>query len=241
MELLIPAFLAGVITVASPCTITLLPVIISGSLAEKSIRRPLIIVTALGISVVLFGILLRATTALITVPQEFWNAVSGIIVILLGYVLLFPTVWDRISTRLGFNANSNQLLSKAAQRQGDLGAALVGLSLGPVFSSCSPVYFFVLSEVIRNQGNFGLGVLLLVVYALGLAATLLAVAAFGQTSISKLKWLANPEGSFRRHLGLIVLIGGIFILTGFDKEIQTFLVENNLNLSLIEMNFLPTP
>src|SRR5690606_575151 len=106
MALLILSFIAGVLTVAAPCVLPLLPVIIGGSLLEskkdkpdKQWLRPLVIAASLAVSVVLFTLLIKATTVLLGVPQVTWQIISGGIVLLLGLNYLWPHAWERLAAK----------------------------------------------------------------------------------------------------------------------------------------------
>ena len=82
MILLLIAFVAGALTALAPCTISLLPVIVGGSLSGgTSVKRAFVVVVSLGVSVILFTLALKVSTAFINVPQEFWQYLSGGIII----------------------------------------------------------------------------------------------------------------------------------------------------------------
>jgi cytochrome c-type biogenesis protein len=141
MTLFLIALLAGLLTVLSPCVLPLLPVIVGGSLAGgSSIRRALTVTISLGISVFLFTILLKVSTAFITVPAWFWSTFSGVLIIVVGLVMLFPKVWDALPFAAKMNARSNKAMSAGFMKQSFWGDVLVGAALGPVFSTCSPTY-----------------------------------------------------------------------------------------------------
>ena len=55
---------------------------------------------------------------------------------------------------------------------------------------------------------------------MGLGLVLLLVSIFGQKLISRVKWAANPNGLFRRGLGVVFILVGLAIITGFDKKIE---------------------
>jgi cytochrome c biogenesis protein CcdA len=220
------ALVAGILTTLAPCVLPLLPVIVGGSLGSstrESRKRALIIAGSLGVSVILFTLLLRATTALIGIPQETWQWISGGILIALGAVTVFPKIWDKISTRLSLQRVTNRGLSKAQARGGVLGSVLTGSALGPVFSSCSPFYGFVVVSVL--PASFAEGMLYLIAYVVGLCGTLLLLALLGQRLMGKARWLANPDGVFRRVLGIVFVLVGIAIILGLDKDLQTWLIE----------------
>ena len=228
MLLLAGAFIAGVLTTLAPCVLPLLPVIVGGSISQsgkKSIKRAFLIAGSLGISVIIFTLLLKATTYFIDIPNSFWQSISGLILISLGLFAAKPSIWEHISMKLLLQSRSTPLLSKARQREGMAGAIFTGAALGPVFSSCSPLYAYVIVTVL--PASFTEGLALLFAYSLGLSGTLLAIALIGQRLIKSLGWAANPEGLFRKGLGWIFIIVGIVIIAGWDKDIQTWILENS--------------
>ena len=226
--LAIGAFIAGVLTTLAPCVLPLLPVIVGGSLGKASAearRRAYLIAASLGASVVIFTLLLRATTALIDIPQLTWQLISGAILIALGTVSIFPRLWDAVSAKLSLQRRSNKQLVAARERGGTLGAILTGAALGPVFTSCSPLYLYVLVTVL--PASFAEGILLLVAYVIGLCGTLLVIALLGQRVIGRARWIANPEGNFKRVLGIVFVLVGIAIILGLDKDLQFWILENS--------------
>jgi cytochrome c biogenesis protein CcdA len=140
--------------------------------------------------------------------------------------------------KLSLQSRSTPLLSRARERDGKVGAILTGAALGPVFSSCSPLYAYVIVTVL--PASFGQGLALLFAYALGLCGTLLLVALLGQKLIKSIGWVASPESGFRRSIGWILIIVGIVIIAGWDKEIQTWILDNSpIRPWEIDSNFIP--
>ncbi len=230
MTLLILSFIAGALTVAAPCILPLLPVIVGGSLVEtpkeKTERqwlRPLIIATSLALSVIIFTLILKATTTFLGIPQYVWQIISGIIVLLLGINFLKPELWEKIPLVNKLNLVSNKLLGKSFAKGNFGGDILIGFSLGPVFASCSPTYALIIASVL--PASFLQGLLYLSAYAVGLAGMLLIVAYAGQAIVGKLNWLSNPNGWFRKLIGIAFIIVGITVLFGFDKKIQSYVLE----------------
>lgn len=228
MHLLIVSFFAGILTAAAPCILPLLPVVVGGSVAVGDTRRqwwrPLIITGSLAASVVVFTLLLKATTSLLGVPQIVWNSISGIIVLLLGLGFLFPHLWEALMLRSGLYGRSNRLMQKTGTtRPGTYKDILVGVSLGPVFSSCSPTYALIVAVVLPQSFLQGLGYL--IAYALGLATILLLIAVAGQSLVRRLGWLSNPSGWFRRVVGVLFIVVGLAVLTGADRDFQAYVLE----------------
>jgi len=225
MEFLIISFIAGLLTILAPCVLPLLPVIIGGSLTDKKPSKwtPIVITTSLAISVILFTLLLRASTVLIGVPDSFWKWISGGILIIFGIITIFPALWEHVSIKLKFSTGSNKLLGKSVQMEGQGKNVAIGAALGPVFVSCSPTYAVILAVVLPV--SFARGMIYLTAYSLGLAVILLALAYTGQKFASKLAWATDPNGWFKKFLGILFVTVGIMIITGFDKTIETYLLD----------------
>ena len=241
MLLLLISFIAGVLTVLAPCILPLLPVIVGGSLSDGGTggfnkKKALTIIISLGVSVIAFTFLLKASTLFIGIPEYVWKWISGGIVVFIGLVTLFPSLWEsQLIARL--SAKSNILLGKGDQKKSFWGDVIVGAALGPVFSTCSPTYFIVLATVLPVSP--ALGVVYLLTYTIGLCLSLLVVSIVGQKIMNKLGIAANPKGWFKRTLGVIFLIVGIAIIGGFDKKTQLFLLDSGFfDVTKIEQRLL---
>ena len=224
--------MAGALTVLAPCILPLLPVIIGGTSLNSEgnetsgLRHALIICISLAISVLVFSLLLKASTLLLGIPQFAWQAVSGIIVILFGINLIFPMLWAKVSIKLGIENKSNRFLGQSSKKKGIMRDILIGAALGPVFASCSPTYALIVATILPQ--SFVNGLIYLAVYCLGLASVLLAIGVAGQSLVSKLGWATNPNGWFRKSLGIIFIITGLVVIFGLDKQIQTLIIESGL-------------
>jgi len=237
MALFITSFLAGVLTIGAPCVLPILPVIVGGSVAGEDKKKPYIVIASLSISLVVFTLLLKASTVLITVPLSFWATTSGGIILIFGIFTLFPHLWEKISDKFKLSSISNTFLYKSSQKSGLGGSLLIGAALGPVFSSCSPTYALIVATVLPQ--SFLSGVFYIIVYVIGLALMLLLVSIFGQRLVSRLKWLADPKSKFKKGLGLLFILIGILIVTGTEKRIETYFVESGLyNVSEFELTLL---
>lgn len=227
MTLLIVSFLAGVLTVAAPCILPLIPVIVGGAVVRDSQKpsmiRPLVITVSLAISIILFTLALKLSTTLLGVPSMALQYLSGVIIALFGLNLLFPNLWESIAIKLRLQPRSMRSIASSQQRGGLKGDILLGAALGPVFSSCSPTYALIVATVLPQ--SFALGLVYLLAYVAGLAGTLLMVAYLGREFARKLGWLAKPNSVFIRVVGILLIATGIFILFGLDKQVQTFVLD----------------
>lgn len=221
MSLILLSFFAGILTVLAPCSFMLLPIIIGGSVGKGNQYRPYIITASLAISLFLFTVLLKATSLLINIDPIILNYISGVIVIFLGLISLFPELWDRLTSKLNLSGNSDKLLLQAQKKEGVIGSILTGAALGPVFSACSPTYVYILTTVLRQDLTIGL--INIFAYITGLALIMLGAGLLGRRFTNRMKWAVNPNGIFKKIIAVLFIIVGIAIISGFDKLIQSTL------------------
>lgn len=239
------AVLAGVFTVLAPCILPLLPVVIGAS--ETGVRtiskRALIVIASLSASVIVFTLLLKASTLLIDIPQMFWNVFSGGVVVLVGLAIVFPNFWARVPYVNKLSLLSNKAVGAGYQKKNYAGDMLIGLALGPVFTTCSPTYLFIIATVL--PATFLAGLVYLLGFTLGLALSLLLIAYFGQNIVNALGERMNTAGTLKKVFGALIIVVGIAILTGLDKKLETLILDSGygatieLESNLIEQ-FAPT-
>ncbi|MGB4076255.1 MAG: redoxin family protein [Minisyncoccia bacterium] len=224
MALLFISFIAGVLTVLAPCILPVLPVIIGSSAAGRSTWTPYVVVGSLALSVIAFTFLLKATTAFIAIPPAVWTYLSGGILLLFGATLVFPQLWENIPGLAKLSAVGNKAVGAGYQKKSLWGDVLIGAALGPVFSTCSPTYFVILASVL--PASLLLGTTYLLAYVLGLSLVLLALALLGERLSSKLGAFADPRGWFKRVIGVLFIVLGLMIATGYEKKVETAILES---------------
>ena len=223
MTLLLISFVAGMLTVLAPCILPLLPVVIGSSVGARSKATPYIVIGSLALSILLFTYLLKASTVLIDIPPFVWSYISGGILVLFGLVLFFPGIWEQLPFVKKTNLSANQAIGTGHQKKSAWGDVMIGAALGPVFSSCSPTYFVILATVL--PASFFLGTLYLLAYIAGLVFVLVLIALLGQKLTSRLQVAADSHSWFKRGLGLLFVLVGLFIFTGLDKKVETWVLE----------------
>ena len=228
MTLLFVSFVAGILTALAPCVLPLLPVIVGGGIAsgdtKAKFNRPLLIVLSLVVSIIVFTLLLKASTALLGIPQEVWQWLSGGIVLFLGITYLFPSVWQRIAVWLGLPLRTNKTLYASSAQKSSWGAIATGAALGPVFTSCSPTYALIIAAVL--PASFTSGLAYLIAYTLGMAIVLLLVIWLGSKIVHKLGWALDEHGIFHKVIGMLFIAVGVALIFGLDKILQTWLLDS---------------
>jgi len=242
MPLFLLSFLAGMLTILAPCVLPILPVVIGGSVENKDKSRPYIIISSFLVSTLIFTIFIQLIAEYLFIPRSLLTIASGGILSGLGVLMLFPQIWDFLSYKTKLSSQATKILSKSQNSKGILKPILIGLSLGPIFSSCSPTFSIIVSLIIF-ENNFLLGFLYSLIYLAGLAFVLIPISILGKRLISKLKWASDPEGWFKKILGGLFLIIGITIILGIDKALEEMLLNSGYydGISNFENTWLNAP
>lgn len=215
------AVLAGILTALASCILPLLPIVIGSSETdEKRISgRALTVIGSLSVSVILFTLLLKASTLLIDIPQSFWNVFSGSVIVLVGLAIVFPSIWSRFSFVQKIQDLSSKVMGSGFEKKNYLGDTLIGLALGPVFTTCSPTYLYIIATIL--PAGFLTGLFYLFGFTTGMAISLLIIAYFGGQVTRAISSHMVATSRVKQIFGVLIVVVGIAIFTGYDKKAET--------------------
>lgn len=225
MILFFISILAGVLTILAPCILPLLPIVI-GTIdgTQKGItKRAIRVIGSLSLSVIFFTLILKASTILIKIPNSFWAIFSGSIIIILGIITIYPNILKNLKFIQKININANKKLGEGYKQNNAWGDFIIGLSLGPIFTTCSPTYLFILATVLPATPLIGLAYL--IGFTFGLAVSLLLVAYLGQRFVGKIFANQNKTEKIKKFFGILFIIVGLVIMLGLDKKLSTYLLD----------------
>lgn len=114
--LALSSFIAGILTVLTPCVLPLLPIILGKSISSNNKWRPVVIIVSLMFSITLFTILLKSISTFASVPPSVWTTVSGVLVVGMGIITLFPKLWQVVTRTTKIEEKSQKLLEEGGSR-----------------------------------------------------------------------------------------------------------------------------
>lgn len=229
-------FLAGIVTVLSPCVLPVLPAILSAGIG-KGRYRSLGVIIGLMVSFAFFTLALTFFVHLLGISANGLRNIAIVIIGLFGIVMLFPYLSDRfalVTSSIG-NLGSHIQSQTTGKSTGFGSGLLLGSALGLVWTPCAGPILAAITTLVATQRVTLQIVLLTLTYCLGTGIPLFLIAYGGNRALTQFPSLAkHTEGIKKCFGGLMILtaIGLAFnlevILQQFAiKYIPTFQIENN--------------
>jgi cytochrome c-type biogenesis protein len=196
------SFGAGLASVASPCVLPVVPIIVAGT-ADEHRSRPALVVAGISASFVAMGVLTSLFGASVGPALPLLEKAVGVVVVAFGLLLLVDVnVFKRLTWLQRIQPSGG----------GRWSGLLLGLSLGLVWIPCvGPMLSSVLAMV-ATKGSLVAGVVLLLVYSLGFAVPMLAVGYGSQALRQRVRALAAHPVAVRWASGLLLVAFGAVIL-----------------------------
>lgn len=223
------AFLAGIVTILSPCILPILPVVLATSVTgENSKKRPYGIVTGFILSFTFFTLFLSTIVKVFGISADSLRSISILVIAGFGLSLLIPRVQLFIESLFARLANfvpaSPSGGPSSAGKTGFGGGVLIGLSLGLLWTPCvGPILASVISLAITGSVN-SQAVLITLAYSLGTAIPMFVIIQSGQKLFTRLPWLLRNTANIQKAFGVIMIATAIGIYQGVDRTFQTYIL-----------------
>ncbi len=219
--LIIFAFLAGVVTILSPCVLPILPVILSGSVGSGKLR-PWGIVVGFIVSFTVFTLTLSALVQALHISADVLRWVAVALIFVFGLVMVIPqlkNVFMLAATRLTVQT------SKPKKAGGFWSGVLLGMSLGLVWTPCvGPIMASVITLALSQTVDLG-AVLITLAYSSGTALPLLLLVLGGRGLLNRFPALTKNTSKIQRVFGVLMLLTAVALFTGADRMFQTWLLQ----------------
>lgn len=237
--LIISSFLAGVLTIFSPCILPMVPFVVRSSF-QNSKWGPLFLALGVSISFSVSTYVIATSGHLLGFTPDRLKILSGIFLFIASILFLFPVLTDRLSLVLSPLNNKIQSIStKTSVSNKVLMEFLNGLFLGPIWAPCSGPTLAVIIGIIIKKPELKSSIILLAIFSLGSIIPILFFSYGAKNVVQKIqkKSLENSK-ALKYALGLFCGVMSILILTGLDKKLETFLLSiipdfvTNLSLTI---------
>ena len=214
------SFLEGVVTFISPCLLPMLPIYISyfAGGGERSVKKTLSgalgFVTGFTIVFVALGALAGTLGGLLKEYQTAVNMVSGLIVIFFGLNFLGVC-------KLNLYKGSNHKVN--AKSMGLFWAMLFGIIFSVSWTPCVGAFLSSALMLASQQGHVGEGVVMLLVYSLGLGIPFVLSAVLIDYLKSAFNWIKKHYKVINIVCGVLLILVGVLMATGLIGRMFTLL------------------
>ncbi|HEY1736176.1 MAG TPA: cytochrome c biogenesis protein DipZ [Methylovirgula sp.] len=220
MILFVVSYLAGVLTIVSPCILPVLPFVFA-SADRPFVKAGLPLLVGMAVTFTLVATLAAVGGSFVVTANQYGRIVALVLLTLFGVALLFPQFADRLMQPLvGWGAR----LSQAAEAQPAASVVphfILGIATGLLWAPCAgPILGLVLTGAALHGANVGTS-LLLFAYALGAATSLALALLVGGKVFTAMKRSLGVGEWIRRGLGVAVLVGVVIIASGVDTGVLT--------------------
>src|SRR3989339_1264536 len=217
------AFLAGIVTILSPCILPIFPIILSSTIGGQNTgkSRPMGVVIGFVLSFTFFTLFLSTIVRLSGISADALRLVSVLVIAGFGVSLLIPqfqVLLERLFSKLaGFIPNSQG-------KTGFGGGLLIGFSVGLLWTPCvGPILASVISLAITGTVTFD-AFLITLAYSFGTSIPMFLIMHGGQNALRRIPWLLSNLGRIQKLFGILMIMTAIGIFFNVDRRFQTYIL-----------------
>ena len=219
------AFIAGVLSILSPCVLPLVPIVLGTALSEHRLG-PVALSIGVALSFTAIGIFVATVGFAAGIDTDVFQRAAAILLVLIGIVLLVPALQMRVATAAGPVGTFAQEKFGGFSSQGLLGQFGVGLLLGAVWSPCTGPTLGAASLMAAQSKNLGLVALVMLAYGIGAGLPMMLLGFLSRETMMRLKGGMMSAGKgLKQAMGALLLVLGMLMLSGFDKTVEAKLVQ----------------
>jgi cytochrome c-type biogenesis protein len=218
---------AGALSTLSPCVLPLVPIIV-GSAGAAHRYGPLALAGGLTLSFAVLGTFLAYAGTAVGLSPDVVRIIGAVLVGAFGIILLSGPLQRRFAAATsGFGARGDALLSRV-ELSGLQGQLLVGLVLGLVWAPCVGPTLGAAIGLASQGRDLGPITLVMATFGLGASVPLLLVGWASRRALGPNRASLMRAGSVGKIvLGAAFVLVSVAILTGFDKVVESWMVEHS--------------
>lgn len=223
LVLVVFAFVAGLVTILSPCILPVLPVVLSSSVAGGR-KRPLGVIVGLVFSFAFFTLVVSQVVIALNLPATALRVAAVVALAVLGIATAVPALNARMEAWL--SRLSGGAAGQPARRADWWGGLLTGASLGAVWTPCvGSIVAAVISLTASRQVTWDAAALV-VAYAVGVGVPLLAVAYGGRAVMARTRLLSRHLGRVQQGFGVVMVATAALIALNVDVAVTAWATQS---------------
>ncbi|KQN46595.1 cytochrome C biogenesis protein [Serratia sp. Leaf50] len=220
MLILILAYFGGILTIASPCILPVLPFVFARS-DQSFLKSGLPLLAGMALTFTLVATLAAVGGGWVVQANQYGRWVALVLMAFFGVTLLFPHIGDRVMRPLVSAGNKVSEAATSSKKSPTGTSFLLGIATGLLWAPCAgPILGLVLTGAALQGANVGSSLLLLA-YAAGAVTSLMLALLIGGKVFTAMKRSLGAGEWIRRGIGAAMLIGVVAIALGLDTGLLT--------------------
>ncbi|MES2932034.1 MAG: cytochrome c biogenesis CcdA family protein [Pseudomonadota bacterium] len=216
------AIMAGMLTIAAPCILPMLPILLGASVGQTDRSRPVFIALGFVLTFSAFALLFGLVPDLLGLSPDVLRDTATAMLLGFGLLMIWPSLFQRLTMRMNGLLNAANALGERGGA-GKFGGFVLGMTLGVVWTPCAgPVLGSILTLVATAQEP-GRASLLLLCYSFGAGIPMLAIAYGGQFMSTRVRQVARYSHGIQQGFGVLVCLTALAIFFQYDILLASWL------------------
>jgi cytochrome c-type biogenesis protein len=218
------AFVAGTLTVLSPCVLPVLPMVL-GAVSSNSRHGPVMLALGLTLSFVTIGMFVALFGFAIGLDESVFRQVAALLMVAFGVVLIVPVLQTRVATVGGPVSDWINVRFGGGEHVKAGGPFGLGLLMGAIWSPCVGPTLGAASVLAAQGENLLQVTLTMLLFGIGSAVPLLLLGLLSREALMRWRGGMLSIGSgIKQLLGMLLVVSGCLVLSGYDKRAEAYLV-----------------
>lgn len=218
------AFVAGILTIAAPCILLPLPILLGASVGQRGRARPLFITLGFIITFAILALFLNILVQNLGLNPQVLRNGAAFLLLVFGFFMVVPSIFERVTIHL------SGLINKAGEAstkvgKSNLGGLLLGMLIGVIWAPCAGPILGSILTLISQQKDLARATILLIAYAIGAGIPMLIIAYGGQALTTRIKSIAKYAKSLQKLFGLIIILLAIAVYFQYDMFLQAKILD----------------
>ena len=216
--LLVFALVAGVLTILSPCTLPVVPLVLGASTTGRG-RRLGGLFLGFGITFVGLTVIVAEGLAAAGITTSGWRIAAAALVGFFGATLAIPSLGSRMERCTARLAALGHTPVMAGPQRGFGGGFVLGTAIGLIWAPCvGPIMAAVIATA-ATAGPSAAAALIAGAYVIGAALPLALIAIGGRRVIARLG-SAQRRARIGQSMGVVMVVASALVITGLDVPLQ---------------------
>lgn len=217
------SFLAGIVTILSPCILPVLPIVLSVSTSSKHLfKKQIGVITGFISSFTFFTLFLSTIVSFSNLSPNSLRNFSIFVIATLGLSMISPKAQSYIEKL--FSVLANKIPVANTSSSGYWSGFLIGLSLGLIWTPCvGPILASVITLALSGTVSFS-AFIITFAYSLGTAIPMFAVMVGGRELLNKVPFLTRNTANIQKIFGLVTIFIALSLYKNWDRNFQEWIL-----------------